>query len=137
MTTLNFSRFQTVADAVTYYSTELDAFAGTVRLRFAFSPAIDEEYQLTGQQAQAYVNAGYAGTPGDTVQAWADATGATAGWAADDILATRSVYLSALESVRRIRLVAKADMGNALTTRDVVALYDAAYAQLDAISPPP
>ena len=135
MSTISFSRWASLAEAVTHYQDALDAFAGEVRRRFAFSWAIDEEYQLTAEQAQAYVDVGYTGTPGDTVQSWADATGNSAQWAADDILTTRDAYVAALEGVRRIRLTAKAQMAAASTARDVKAVYDTAYAQLDAIAP--
>lgn len=136
MTTVSFSRWASLADAVAHYQVEIDRVAGEARARFAFSTAIDEEYQLTANQAEAYVAAGYAGTPGDTVQSWADATGQTPAWAADNIIATRDLYTSALEGVRRIRLVAKAQMTLATSARDIQAIFLAAEAQLQAIAPP-
>jgi hypothetical protein len=137
MTAITASRWTSVAEAAAHYSRELDAFAGTVRLRFAFSSSIDEEYQLTANQAQAFVDSGYTLDPvPDTVLSWADATGQTPTWAADNIIATRDLYLSAIEGVRRIRLVAKAQMAQATTAREVRAIHDYATAQLDAIQPP-
>lgn len=136
MTSLHVSRFATLAEAHQYYARELDLFASDVRRRFAWGDFIDEEYQLAREEAEAYAGAGYSGTVGDAVQAWADAAGMTAQQAAADILATRDVYESALKAVRRHRLVGKAQINAETTIRSAYDRFIEYRGYLDAIQPP-
>jgi len=136
MTTLTINTFSSLAAAQDHYCAELDAFAGTVRERFAFSPYLDQEYQLTAEQADAFRASGYTTDPvPDTVQCWADASGMAPQAACDDILSQRDAYLAALAAVRRLRLVGKAAIRATLTTRDAQASHDSYRARLDAIAP--
>ena len=65
------------------------------------------EYAEAESQAQGFKDAGYAGAAPAYVQAWADATGNTAQWAADSILATATAWLSAQTTIRANRLAHK------------------------------
>jgi len=65
------------------------------------------EYAEAEAQAQAFKDAAYAGAAPAYVQAWADATGKTAQWAADDILATAAAWRAAQTSIRANRLARK------------------------------
>jgi hypothetical protein len=65
------------------------------------------EYSQANADATAYKTAGYTGTVPAYVQAWATATGKTAQWAADDILATAAAWLQAQAAIRQNRLARK------------------------------
>ena len=65
------------------------------------------EYAEAESQAQGFKDAGYAGVAPAYVQAWADATGNTAQWAADSILATATAWRSAQTAIRTNRLAHK------------------------------
>lgn len=65
------------------------------------------EYAEAEAQATEYKTAGYTGTVPAYVQAWATATGKTAQWAADDILATAATWRTAQTAIRAQRLICK------------------------------
>lgn len=65
------------------------------------------EYAEAESQAQAFKDAAYAGDAPTYVQAWATATGNTAQWSADDILATAAAWRTAQTAIRAQRLAAK------------------------------
>lgn len=65
------------------------------------------EYAEAESQAQAYKDAAYAGDVPPYVKAWADATGKSAQWSADDILATTAAWRTAQAAIRAQRLAAK------------------------------
>ena len=135
MTDIIFNRWGSLDEAIAHYRSSLDEKAGEVRRRFARDWLIDEEYTLSAEQAQAFVDGGYSGDAPESVQAWADAAGMTAKGAADDILATRDAYNVALQQVRRARLTGKESIKLASTAREARQIHDQAYADLDAIKP--
>lgn len=65
------------------------------------------EYMLAESDANWYKAATYNGNVPDSVQAWADATGKPAQWAADDILNIASQWRSAQILMRKERLAHK------------------------------
>jgi hypothetical protein len=86
------------------------------------------EYELAEAQATAYADAGYVGSVPAYVQSWANAKagqGWTAQTAADDILATASIWRPAQATLRAQRLLRKEQARNAA---DAAAL-DAVAAQ--------
>jgi hypothetical protein len=89
---------------------KIDADADAIR--FAVIGARATEYQLANEQAQAFADAGYTGTVPEYVKSWVDAKAAggvnwTAKQAADDILATAALWLSAQAQIRAHRLMRK------------------------------
>jgi hypothetical protein len=89
-----------------YYT--VDTEAGYARARIV-SPGqlVDQEYMFAYQDATEYAAVGYSGPVPDTVQSWADATGNSPQWAADDIISTRAQFKAASDFIRRVRLTAK------------------------------
>ena len=73
----------------------------------------DTEYLMAEKQAQAYVDAKYKGDTFPYVDSWAQAKGADAKWAADDIIATSLKWRSMQSDMRAKRLKAKEDVRNA------------------------
>lgn len=110
------SRKQQVACELT------DIAAGVARTQWtAAYPFQDEEYRLAAEQAESY-NANPAGGPFPALQADVDAgtidprTGEPVEdleQAADLIMFTRGLYLTALESIRALRLTTKAAIKSA------------------------
>lgn len=130
------SRFDTLADAVTYYLAHIDTEAGRVRGQFV-SPGtlIDAEYRRAADTAATFKADGYGGTPPSPVQAWADAAGMTPAEAADDIIAAREAMNAALDEIRVIRLAAKEQVRAATTPRDVLHAAERAIEHLNAMAP--
>lgn len=135
MTAISFNRWASLDEAITHYRASLDEKAGEVRRRFAREWLIDEEYMLAARQADEYAARSYADPVPEAVQSWADAAGMTAKSSAEDIRATRDSYNSALEYVRRTRLVAKESIRAATSARDMRSIHDQAWAELDAVTP--
>lgn len=71
------------------------------------------EYAEAEAQARAYVAAGYSGDVPSYVQAWADATGNTAQWAADSIVAKADIWSAVQAELRAERLSKKEAARNA------------------------
>lgn len=113
----------------------LDQAAGRARMRFV-SPGdlVDQEYREAEAAAKAYKDAGYTGIVPVAVQCWADATGQTAAWAADDILAAGQQLRDVLASIRAKRLAGKAAVDAALDA-DIESTAAQYIAQLDAMAP--
>lgn len=65
------------------------------------------EYMQAESDALAYKAAGDTGAVPDSVKSWADATGKTASWAADDTLATATAWRNAQAAIRKNRLACK------------------------------
>jgi hypothetical protein len=65
------------------------------------------EYALAEQEALAYQNADYSGEVPLSVSVWAQATGRTDRWAANDIIGTANVWRQAQIQIRAKRLKAK------------------------------
>lgn len=107
----------TLADRVAALVRQIDADADAIYTAALGSRAT--EYAEAEAQAQAFKDAGYAGAAPAYVQAWADAKGQTAQWAADDILATAAAWRAAQTAIRANRLARKEAARNAA---DVAAL---------------
>lgn len=73
------------------------------------------EYQKSEEQARSYRAADYAGDGPKAVTAWANATGNSARWAADDIIATADAWHTAEDTIRDVRLMCKQRARNAQT----------------------
>lgn len=115
---------------------KIDQAAGRARARYV-SPGdlVDQEYMAAEAAAKEYRDAGY---PVDQappeVQTWADATGNTTQWAADDIIATGAQWRAVLRAIRTIRLEGKAAVDAA--AGDAIETTAAQYvAQLDSMAP--
>ncbi len=98
-----------IADVVRQIDADTDALYATVLgLRTT-------EYQKAEDQARAYRAAGYVGDGPKAVAAWANATGESAQWAADDIIATADAWHTAEDAIREQRLMCKQLARNATT----------------------
>jgi hypothetical protein len=73
------------------------------------------EYQKAEEQARSYRAVGYSGDVPKAVAAWANATGKSAQWAADDIIATADAWHAAEDAIREQRLMCKQLARNATT----------------------
>lgn len=94
-----------LADEIAALIRQIDADADAIYIAALGNRAT--EYAEAESQAQAFKDAGYAGDIPAYVQAWADATGKTAQWAADDILATAAAWRTAQTAIRANRLACK------------------------------
>lgn len=95
----------TLAESIAALIRQIDADADAIYTAALGNRAT--EYAEAEAQAQAFKDAGYAGAAPAYVQAWSDATGKTAQWAADDILATAAAWRAAQTSIRVNRLARK------------------------------
>lgn len=79
----------------------------------------DIEYLTAETEAIMFIEAKYKGDVPPYVQAWADATGNSAEWAADSIANTASKWRASSVELRAHRLRAKEDVRNAETRQDI------------------
>lgn len=88
----------------------------------------ETEYKQAEAEASAFRAAGYLGQVPEYVQAWASVKGASAQWAADNILSTATAWRAAQAQIRTNRLACK-EAARAATTAEelapVVAQWDA------------
>ena len=123
-------------DALTkgVYKNQIDQACGAKRAAVvSLGEYIAEEYRLAYDDALAYKAAAYTGTVPSGVQSWATASGMTANVAADDIIATRTTYMSLLDAIRAIRLAGKAAVDAATTPDAILAAVDAVHTGLAAL----
>lgn len=73
------------------------------------------EYQKAEEQARAFRATGYEGNVPKAVASWANATGNSARWAADDIITTADAWHTAEDTIRDVRLMCKQRARNAQT----------------------
>ena len=119
-----------------YAKAQIDSRAGSARARFIPNDlAIEQEYRLTFDQAQAYRNRGYTAPVPSTVQSHAEAFGCSTQEAANDIIATSAKWFSAIESIRKQRLIGKARIDQAPDGGDYMAIAQPYIDKLDAIAP--
>ena len=89
------------------------------------------EYQQASNDASAFKAAGYSGTAPVTVSCWSQAN---AGWtdqqAADDIIATASKWMIALQNIRSARLLGKSAVNAASDIASAEAAAQAAIANV-------
>jgi len=77
------------------------------------------EYAQAEADALAFKAAGYTGDVPASVAAWAQATGKSAQWAADDTLATATTWRNAQAAIRQNRLMRKEAVRQATTADEV------------------
>lgn len=107
------------------YKDNIDVTCGNIRESVVSRGSfVEEEYRVAYEEAVAFKNAGYTGTVPQSVQTWADVSGNTAWWAADDIISTRDHYVELLNSVRDLRLRSKAAIDAADTPEDIVTAFN-------------
>lgn len=94
-----------LADEIAALIRQIDADADAIYTAALGNRAT--EYAEAEAQAQSYAEAAYTGAVPAYVQAWADATGNTAQWAADSILATATAWRTAQTAIRTKRLAHK------------------------------
>lgn len=112
---------------------KIDAIADAARTKVVGDPIRVKEYEVSQQEAQAYKDAGYAGTVPQSVKSWAEAKEWTAQQAADDILAASARWYAALYGIRDARLKAKENIRNAGTwsvVESTFSAYEAAIARI-------
>lgn len=97
------------------------------------SPGRLAEYRQANDDAVAFKAAAYAGDVPATISCWMQATGWTAQQACDDILATATAWIGALQAIRELRLVGKANVGHAATVDAARAAADATIASIQAV----
>ena len=95
----------TLAESIAALIRQIDADADAIYAVALGNRAT--EYAEAETQAQAFVTAGYTGAVPAYVDSWATATGNTAKWAADNILATSTAWRTAQTSIRACRLACK------------------------------
>ncbi|MNJ18964.1 hypothetical protein D3C77_132790 [compost metagenome] len=90
------------------------------------------EYQLTAQEARAFMAANYERAVPPTVQAWMDAVGKDAKSATADILAEASDWEGALHKIRAARLKGKHEVLQASSHAEAEVIADEAIAAIRA-----
>lgn len=102
-----------LAEEITSFVRRIDADADQIYAAALGNRAT--EYSQAESDATAYKSAGYTGAVQSHVQAWAIATGKSAKWAADDILATAAAWRAAQSQIRANRLACKEAARSATT----------------------
>ena len=99
------------------------------------SPGRLAEYQQASTDASAFAAAGYTGNVPVTVSCWAQAnTGWTNQEAAEDIIATASKWIAALQAIRSARLLGKAAVMAATTVADAQSAATTAISNIHAVA---
>ena len=115
---------------------DIDGAAERARLRYITSGAGQAlTYSEKADEAADYVAAGY---PADTsnyphIAAEIAATGKTKEQAADDILSTKSAWISVSANIEQHRLGGKKNVADATTSEEIISARDAAITALNAI----
>ena len=91
----------------------IDQVADAQRLKIVGDPVRTFEYKAARDEATQFRDAGYTGSVPETVQCWADAKGWTTQQACDDILRAAEEFVSAMQFIRRARLVGKSAVQDA------------------------
>lgn len=116
------------------FKNDVDVNCGNVRAAVVSrGDFVSEEYRVAYEEAVAFKNAGYLGTPPASVQTWAVVKNKLPQWAADDIIATRDMYVALLNTIRDVRLKSKAAIDAASTPDEILAAVTAAHANIAAI----
>lgn len=128
------SAAQQLADLQSSLCSQIDGAADAVYIAIGGpSPGRLAEYQQANTDAQQFKAAGYAGTVPSTVQCWATASNITPQQSADNIIATATAWISALEAIREARLIGKANVNKAANTADAQTAAASAIAQIQAV----
>ena len=125
-----------LADEKDYAKSMIDDAASEASGRYisnGFGQAL--RYQGKADDATAYVDAGYPAdtTPYPFITAEVNATGKTATQAADDILSTRSAWITIGASIEEERIGGKVNVDAAADNAEVISARDAAISALDLI----
>lgn len=113
-------------------SEQVDETADQARLAVIGDPLRALEYQIAGQEAEAFAQSGYAGEAPPTVQAWMEAAGLDAKDATDSILTEATAWKGALYTIRATRLKAKQAIREAATAEAAEAIADVAIEAIKA-----
>lgn len=103
----------------------IDMHADAARLSVVGDAARIKEYERAQQHAEAYRDAGYTGDVPPSVACWASVKGWAPREACDDILAAANRWLTALDTIRALRLRAKEDVRLATDASLVAAIVEA------------
>jgi hypothetical protein len=126
-----------IEDIIAHAISQIDDAADNVRMLVLSKQTNTAEYLRAEQQAREFKTAGY---PADNVpscvQSWVDAKWRdnwTAQQAADNIISTADNWYGLLESIRKIRLIAKEDVRHAATEQAVADRVNTAKSDLFAV----
>lgn len=115
-----------LAAALSSAKDQIDQSADQARLSVLGDPLRAFEYQITAQEAEAFASENYEGAAPPTVQAWMDAASLSAEAATDSILAESAAWLTALRTIRALRLKGKQDLLKATSHAQAEAIADEA-----------
>lgn len=116
------------------FKNDVDVNCGNVREAVVSrGDFIAEEYRVAYEEAVAFKNASYLGTPPASIQTWAVVKNQTPQWAADDVIATRDQYVTLLNAIRDVRLKSKAAIDAATTPDEILAAFADANVAIAAI----
>lgn len=118
------------------FKDDIDVTCGNVRERVVSKGLfVEEEYRVAYEEAMAFRSTGYTSAVPASVQTWATVMNQTAQWAADDIIATRNIYMTLLNTVRDVRLKSKAAIDAANTPEELLAAFDAFNQSVSTLAP--
>ena len=113
----------------------IDQVADAQRLKIVGDPVRTFEYKEAKEEATAFRDAGYTGEVPATVQCWADAKSWTPQEACDDILRAADQFVTAMQFIRRVRLVGKSAVQETADDAAADFAFNSAIAQLKVIVP--
>ena len=108
----------------------IDQHADSLRERVVGDPVRAFEYKRAEEQARAFKASGYAGNVPSCVQSDVLAKGMTAQQACDGIIAAADGFMFIMDTLRTIRLSAKAQIENASSESEAMAIKEAAILQM-------
>lgn len=103
------------------FKEHIDITCGNIRAKIvAHGDFIAEEYRVAYDEATSFQTLGFTGNVPLSVSVWVDVSGMTPEQAALDIIATRNQYVYVLNSIRDLRLKAKASIDSANTVENLL-----------------